>query len=312
MKDRVHVVAAAVFNGAGEVLIARRPGHVHQGGLWEFPGGKLEHGETPEAALRRELEEEVGLTPSKARPLIQIDYDYPDKSVFLDVWRVDAYQGEAHGREGQPLRWVLPDLLRPNEFPAANVPIIAAVRLPQTYLITPEPGDDKRAFLQRLEARLRDGIRLVQLRAKSLDTIAYRALAAEAMALAKDHQAEILLNASPRLALELDADGVHLPSARLMALSSRPLPAHKWLAASCHNADELRHAERIGADFVVVSPVLPTASHGDARPLGFDGLRRLCRRASVPVYALGGLDTSHLDESFRCGAQGIAAIRGLW
>lgn len=307
----VHVVAAAVFNAEGDVLIARRPPHVHQGGLWEFPGGKLEPGETPREALARELEEELGIEVQQARPLIQVQYDYPDKSVFLDVWQVDRFRGTPHGREGQPVEWLPREALTSRAFPAANAPIVTAARLPDTYLITPEPRDEA-AFLEHLEARLAGGIRLVQLRAKTLTEDAYRKLAAEALTLARRQHAILLLNAAPELARALDADGVHLTSARLMALEQRPLPKDKWVAASCHNEEELSHANAIGVDFVVLSPVLATPSHPGAATLGWEGLKRLCRQAQVPAYGLGGLGLEHRDQAFASGAQGVAGISALW
>lgn len=309
---RVHVVAAAIFNARGEVLIARRPAHLHQGGLWEFPGGKVEPGETVERALERELHEELGIEVERARPLIRVPHDYPDKRVLLDVWRVDRFRGEPHGREGQPVAWVAPEALVQYEFPAANLPIVTAVRLRQYYLITGAPAEDPTRFLSVLEASLRAGIRLVQLRAKALSADAFRALVDSALSLCHRYGARLLLNAEPELVDELNADGVHLSSHRLQQLRSRPLGRDKWVAASCHDEAELEHACRIGVDFVVVGPVLPTASHPGAPALGWEGLRRLTEGATVPVYALGGMTPAHLGEAFACGAQGIAAISSLW
>ena len=117
---RVHVAAAVIRGADGRVLIARRPDDKHQGGLWEFPGGKVEEGEVVQAALSRELEEELGIRVSAARPLIQVHHDYPDKHVLLDVWEVSAFTGEPHGAEGQPLAWVAPRDLGQYEFPEAN------------------------------------------------------------------------------------------------------------------------------------------------------------------------------------------------
>lgn len=124
----VHVAVGIVTAETGAVLITRRPEHVHQGGLWEFPGGKVEMGETVAAALGRELYEELGITVQVAEPLLQIRHPYPDKTVLLDVWRVVRYQGQPHGREGQPLAWVSPTELDRFTFPAADEPIIAALR----------------------------------------------------------------------------------------------------------------------------------------------------------------------------------------
>jgi 8-oxo-dGTP diphosphatase len=122
----------------------------------------------------------------------------------------------------------------------------------------------------------------------------------------------VLLNAGPERVVEVCAAGVHLNTQRLMRLSQRPLPAHLRVAASCHNADELHQAMRVGCDFVVLGPVQPTATHPGAAHLGWSGLHALCEVTGVPVYALGGMTEADLDAAWRAGAQGIAAIRGLW
>lgn len=124
---RVHVAVGVVCDGADRILVSRRPQHVHQGGLWEFPGGKVETGETVEQALRRELLEELAIDVRECQPLITIRHDYVDKAVCLDVWWVSAFAGEPHGREGQPWRWVAAAELPSLEFPQANRPILAAI-----------------------------------------------------------------------------------------------------------------------------------------------------------------------------------------
>jgi 8-oxo-dGTP diphosphatase len=309
MSAIVHVVAAVIVNAHDMVLISLRHARAHQGGLWEFPGGKVEPGEDVYTALKRELHEELGIDVEKARPLIRIPHHYPDKAVLLDVWRVTGFTGEPHGREGQPVQWVAPERLPEFEFPAANRPIVTAARLPEYYLITPEPEAD---FMERMEHVFAAGIRLVQLRVKTLDDRAYSELARAVCARAQAHGAQVLLNADPACVAETGAAGVHLSTQRLMRLSQRPLPAHLWVAASCHNADELQQAVRIGCDFVVLGPVQPTASHPDAAHLDWSGLQALCEVTRVPVYALGGLRSTDLDAAWHVGAQGIAAIRGLW
>lgn len=123
----VHVAVGIVRNSAGAVLIARRPDGAHQGGLWEFPGGKVEEDEPVAAALGRELHEELGITVQAAEPWLQVRHAYSDKTVLLDVWRVTAYGGEPHGREGQPLAWAAPAAMTGFTFPAADQPIIAAL-----------------------------------------------------------------------------------------------------------------------------------------------------------------------------------------
>ena len=153
----VHVAVAVIVNEQGEVLIARRPDHLHQGGLWEFPGGKLEPGERVIKALSRELDEELGIAVESASPLIRVHHHYPQRPVLLDVWRVERWRGDAYGREGQPVMWVKSEMLQNYRFPAANIPIVTAVRLPERYLVTPDPGDDFGLFLSRLERCLSAG-----------------------------------------------------------------------------------------------------------------------------------------------------------
>ena len=308
----IHVAAAAVFDISGRVLIARRPAHVHQGGLWEFPGGKLEQGESPCQALERELLEETGIRIGAARRLIQVRHEYPDKSVLLDVWRVDDYAGVPVGREGQPLEWVTLDGLQQFAFPAANIPIIQALQLPDRYLITPEPDSGTSRFLESLAHAIERGISLVQLRAKQQTGENYRQLAAAAAELCRHANVRLLLNCAPHLVPGLGADGVHLTGRRLMALEQRPLESEYLVGASCHNREEVIHAGKLGLDFIVVSPVRETASHPGAPATGLEGLRALCEFAMMPVYALGGMQESDIETVWECGAQGIAAIRGLW
>ncbi len=324
-----HVVVGAIFNGANEILLAFRPPTAPQGGLWEFPGGKVEVGESTQHALARELQEEIGISVVSARPLIRIRHHYHEghsrstdlgKIVLLDVWRVDTFAGEPFGREGQPVEWVAAKDLAQRNYPAANWPIVTAVRLPSRYLITPEPSPNTQEFLYHLERSLRSGIRLVQLRAKTLGETAYTELARRVLPVCHAHQAQLILNAAPALVEEVGADGVHLDSARLMSLHKRPFissgissgRARLWVGASCHNARELIHAGHIGADFAVVSPVRETASHPDAQSLGWTGLRELTALAVIPVYALGGMTQRHVTQAYEHGAQGIAGISSLW
>ncbi len=307
----VHVAVAVVVNERNEVLLALRPEDKHQGGLWEFPGGKVEAGEGVVQALERELLEEVGIGVKQARPLIQIRHHYGDKSVWLDVWRVERFDGEAHGREGQAVEWVAPERLHERRFPAANRAIVTAVQLPDRYLITPEP-DDLDLFMQQLERSLVAGVRLVQLRARSLPAEAYAGLAQRVLARCRHHGARLLLNAEPLLAERLGADGVHLNSSRLMALSERPLASPRLVAASCHNAGELARAQAIGADFALISPVAATATHPGATPLGWSRVGALLESVALPVFALGGVGPGDLATAHRHGAQGVAAIRSLW
>ncbi|MCB1802398.1 MAG: Nudix family hydrolase [Gammaproteobacteria bacterium] len=310
--DVMHVAAAALCAADGRILLTQRPQAAHQGGLWEFPGGKLEAGESVEHALRRELHEELGIDLVRHRPLIRITHHYPDRSVLLDVHRVDAWQGEPHGREGQPLAWALPQQLDDYPMPAADVPIVMALQLPVTYLITPPKLEDETRFLTALEASLAQGVRLVQLRLFDLPQARLRAIGTRVCDLCHASAARVLLNGDLDTLHAIGADGLHLSSRQLQQLEGRPLPAGQLLAASCHNPEDLRKAVAIDADFALLSPVLPTRSHPDAEPLGWVRFKDWVDAASLPVYALGGMSPELLEDAWRHGAQGIAGIRGLW
>lgn len=311
MTERIHVAAGVIVNSAGDILIAKRQDHLHQGGLWEFPGGKLEDSERVDDALKRELREELGINVQALRPLIRVHHDYPDKSVLLDVWRVDAFEGDAHGREGQPVEWVAPGKLGEYSFPAANLPIVHAAQLPDTCLVTPEPVDEQ-LFLSKLQASLSKGIKLVQLRAHSLDDSSYYELARQCLDMCHQYEARLLLNRDVEVMEKLDADGLHLTSSRMLACSERPVSGDKWLSVSCHSEGDIGHAESINADVAVVAPVKSTATHPHVSPMGWQQFQQLAERAVMPVYALGGMELSDMQEAWQNGAQGIAAIRGLW
>jgi 8-oxo-dGTP diphosphatase len=125
-KKRIHVAVGVIQRGE-QIFISKRPDQLHQGGRWEFPGGKVEQGETVLAALGRELMEEVGLRVLKAQPLMQLEYAYPEKTVLLDVWLVEECQGAGEGLEGQQVAWVHYTDLANYQFPDANQPIMEKV-----------------------------------------------------------------------------------------------------------------------------------------------------------------------------------------
>ena len=309
---RVHVAAAVIRDASGKILIARRADTQHQGGLWEFPGGKVEEGEAVPAALARELHEELGIVVSAARPLIKVQHDYPDKQVLLDVWEVSAFTGEPHGAEGQPLAWVTARELGNYEFPAANLSIVAAARLPAEYLITPE-GLETPELLRGIQKAIAGGIKLVQLRAPNGYDPKYRDLAVDAVGLCAG-KAQLMLKGPFEWLGDFPSAGWHITAAQLRKYASagRPLPASRWLAASCHNAEELSLAEQMGVDFVTLSPVQPTQTHPDAVPLGWEQARQLIAGFSKPVFLLGGVGPAERQQAWEAGAQGVAGIRAFW
>lgn len=309
----VHVVAGVIAKN-DQILVARRPQHLHQGGLWEFPGGKVEFGENPEQALHRELSEELGIRVITARPLIRIHHDYPDKKILLDVWQVTDWKGEAQGQEGQAVQWCSRETLATQAFPAANYPILKAVALPIFYLITPEPEkpNDKHFFYQLDRILDRGEVTLLQLRAKRFPDKELCECAERTLKVCEKYQARLLLNATPELAISVGTDGVHLNSEILHATSQRPLAKKLWVAASCHHEKDIDRANQIDCDFIVLSPLRRTKSHPETVPLGWQRFFNLTEHAQCPVFALGGMQTNELTQVFSHGGHGIAAIRALW
>lgn len=312
----VHVAVAVIEkntgeNNAGEILIAKRPDHLHMGGFWEFPGGKVETGETVLQALQREIREEVALDVHTALPLLKIPFQYPDKCVLLDVWCVTEFSGVAKSCEGQQVLWVPRTAMHQYEFPVANRAILTALQLPECLLITGN-FSDARECLQRTEKAVENaGVRAVMLRAHHLDAVAYRQLANAMVQLCHQRGVRLLLNTDTAGFFE-QADGLHLTAERLLACKKRPISAHKLLGASCHNRAEIECALALGVDYLTLSPVLPTLSHPEQPALGWEGLQDLLQYCPIPVYALGGLDASCLPQVKTLGALGIAGISAWW
>jgi len=282
-------------------------------GLWEFPGGKREPGESSEQALARELHEELGIEAQVGDWLMEVPQRYPDKRLRLEVRWIDAWKGRVRGREGQALAWVAPEQLTRYSMPPADVPVVAALRQPDRYLVTPQPGSagETGEWLDRLGMAIDAGVQQVQLRLLDIDRSCKEQLLQQVNDRYGRHRVQWLLNRDIEMARTLDM-GVHLGSEQLAQLEARPLPAHVLVGASCHSLDELRHAQRLQCDFAVLGPVLPTATHPQAEPIGWEGFERLREAVSLPIYAIGGLGPAQLQTARRHGAQGVAAIRALW
>lgn len=311
-KRSIHVVAGVITDARGRILLNRRTENSDMAGLWEFPGGKREPGESSEQALVRELREELGIEAEIGEWIMDVPQLYPDKRLRLEVRRVSSWKGSPRGREGQAITWVAPDKLARYSMPPADLPVVAALRHPDRYLITPEPEADHAqahaAWQQRLAQALATGVQRAQLRTPA--SPARVALAEQAIA-AHGSGVQWLLNRDIDLARRLGV-GVHLGSEQVLQLDARPLPVGQLVAASCHDLAQLHAAQRLGCDFAVLGPVQPSASHPGAPALGWDAFEQLREQVSLPIYALGGLHPDDLAEARRHGAQGIAAIRALW
>ncbi|MCK4675132.1 MAG: Nudix family hydrolase [Gammaproteobacteria bacterium] len=317
MSDIIHVAVAVIVNESNEVCISLRHKDSHQGGLWEFPGGKIEKDETVEQALFREVKEELNMDIEESRPLITIKHNYQDKKVCLHVNRVTSYRGKAIGVEGQRVKWVPVNQISSYEFPAANLSIIKAVQLPEKYLITGKfiDNDD---FINKLKNALNNEIKLVQLRLKNnslKDLNQLQTLVEQTAVLCKQAGAKLMLNLSNDSLDQIDLSkiefaGFHADSKTLQALSQRP--GVRLFSASCHNKEEMLKAKQLNSDFMVLSPVQKTASHPEMQAMGWLQFSSLIENVSIPVYALGGVSEKDIKTAWLSGAQGVAAISAFW
>ncbi len=313
MKKIVDVAAAILLRDGqegAEFLLALRPQGKAYAGYWEFPGGKVEPGETLRQALVREIEEELGVVIDRAWPWLSCEFTYPHASVRLKFFRVTSWHGEIVALEHSGIVWMkIGDSAPVAPLLPANGPILRALELPSIYALTHAAGNSIESELAKLETALAGGLRLIQVRDKTLSAAQRLRLALGVMALARDYgDAVVLVNDDEELARATGAHGLHLSSGRLMQLRQRPPFAR--VAASCHRAEELAHAATLGLDFAVLGPVLPTPTHPEASGMGWDDFAHLIERSPLPVFALGGMQLESLETAREKGAHGIALMRG--
>ena len=306
----VRVAAAVILRPDGQVLLAQRPAGKAYAGYWEFPGGKLEPGETPRHALDRELREELGLAVRRAAPWIVQRYRYPHAHVELHFFRVFEWEGEPVGHDGQAFAWQQPGRFDVEPLLPANTLVLRALLLPPVYGITMAGELGEQAFLARAKAALDGGLRLIQLREKDWPEESQRALADALIALARPYDAKVLLNGDAQRARAWGCDGVHWTSPTLEAATARP--DGMLCAASCHARADIERAGALGLDFAVLGPVLPTPSHPHAQTLGWEGFAAIAEEAPLPIFALGGLAHGDLAVAIAHGAHGVALRRGAW
>jgi len=309
----VEVAAAVMLRADGaEFLLAQRPEGKVYAGYWEFPGGKVEPGESVRQALVRELQEELGITVTACSPWLTRQFTYPHATVRLHFWRVTAWSGEIGITA--PLEHAAVDWQKCGKNATvspilpANDPILKALALPTRMAITRAEIDGTERQLEALEEALKTGLWLVQVRDKSWPQANRLWLAEAVTRLAHEYKALVLINDDEEIARRVGADGLHLSSVRLAACSARP--DFNWVGASCHTASEIALAGELGLDYALLGPVLPTPTHPEATGLGWQGFSAQAAGNTLPVFALGGLSPDKLTEAQNHGAHGIALMRG--
>lgn len=304
-------VSVAVFQRPdGSVLLAKRPASKVYAGFWEFPGGKVERGESLKQALVREVREELGVEVEIAYPWITQVFTYPHATVRLHFFRVPVWRGEPEAIEHEGLTWQHPAAVSVAPLLPANGPVLRGLQIPAEYAISQASALGTEAFLERLDARLSAGLKLIQVREPGWTREALAELVGQVIRRARPCGALVLVNNDVAVAHQSGADGVHLTSMQLRSRKERPDLA--WVGASCHNAEELALAAELGADFAVLGPVNSTPGHPDSPPIGWAGFRSLTQGLSLPVYALGGMVREDVGQAWEHGAQGIAMMRGAW
>jgi 8-oxo-dGTP diphosphatase len=304
------VAAAVIERPDGCFLLGQRAPGTFYPGYWEFPGGKVEPGETPLAALVRELHEELGIEVLRADPWLRREHRYEHAHVRLNFFRVRAWRGEICDHVHSALAWQRPGAIDVAPLLPANAPVLAALALPEFYAITDAATMGVDAQLRALARQLNAGLKLVQIREPGLEPAQRAAFAGTAVALCHRFDARVLVNGDPLLAQSTGADGVHLPARQLATLTARP--DFPLVAASCHTPQELERAACIGCDFVVYGSVRATTSHPQQTGLGWTEFAAQIGVPPAPAFALGGLVRADLDIARVAGAHGIAAIRAAW
>lgn len=306
----VNVAVAVVQRSDGRVLLAERPAHKVSGGFWEFPGGKFNAGENPEQALARELHEEIGIELDTAHRWLTYEHRYPDKIVRLHFFRVTSWHGTPRGNEGQRVSWEDPFAPSVSPLLPANDKVLRALRLAPVYAITDAGKYGVGEFLRRLDRAFEAGLRMVLVRERAMAPEQLAQFARQAIARARRYEADVLIEGNESLARKVGADGMHSQASDLARMAARP--AVRLWTVSCHNPAELAQAARFGADFVLLSPVLPTPSHPDRPGMGWQRFAEIVRDYPLPVYALGGMTLDALDSAVRHGAHGIAIHAAMW
>ncbi|NUF36726.1 NUDIX domain-containing protein [Acinetobacter lactucae] len=293
-------VAIAILIHRGKILVGWRQEEQHQGGKHEFPGGKVEQGETPEEACRREIYEEVGIGLKDWHQFDYIHHEYDDIIVNLHLFH-SYVPDELLNLIHQPWAWYTREQLLHLNFPKANKDIIKRLYWPHFIKISP------------MLAPVENNDTLVYWRSEK-DSFDQADL--EKLALLETNQlSKLIVNVDVwhKLKLELKSHikTVHLKQSQLMSLHKGDLEVGVRFIAACHDAVSLKQAQQVGCDAVFISPVKPTTTHPEAIALGWERFSDLAQNSQIPVFALGGVHPDDLATAQQHGAYGLAGIRNF-
>lgn len=309
MTARITDVAVAIFlKPDGSFLLASRPDGKPYPGYWEFPGGKIEAGETVRDALVRELIEELNVSITQTFPWFTFLMRYTHATVRLHCWRVLAWAGEMHGMEGQQFAWQTIDAIKVSPTLPGCVPIFKALALPVTYWVTNAAEMGEERYL----AALRGALTLptaIQVRERQMSPENLESFACRVVEIARGSGSKVLVNSDIELARRVGADGVHLTALQVSTIQRRPdLP---WVGASAHGRAELDAAATLGCDFAVLGPVNATQTHPGMKGIGWTRFAADVLDSPIPAFAIGGLTPLEADLAIAHGAHGLAMQRAF-
>ncbi|MDY3331343.1 MAG: Nudix family hydrolase [Pelistega sp.] len=315
-KPFIRVAVGVVINSAGQVLLAQRPEDKAWAGWWEFPGGKIEDGESVHQALARELKEELDIEITSSTPWVHFTYEYPKTVVELSFCRVYDWKGEVHGLEKQAFAWTDPTKAHElGEVLPASVEPLKWLALPESYAISHfQNADHQDEYWQKFEQLLAQGVRLFQFRepnwSEGVGHSSLKTLFEKMLAKCHEHGAKLLINSAHPRAWWALADGVQLRAQDAVQLDERPIPSDKLMGVSCHHLADILYANHLQADFMVLGHVEATPSHPNEAPLGWEQFQQFAQEAGRPVFPIGGQSLTKLPQARKYGAHGIAFIRG--
>jgi len=316
----IHVVAGIIRHpkNSSRVFFTRRKKGQHLENLWEFPGGKVEAGESRFHALQRELTEETSIQVHSALPFHSLIHHYKDKVIYLDVWEVKKFSGYAHGREGQESTWLMQQEIPQYPFPEADLPVLKALSLPSTIVITPEftepEADSMLLHFTRLMRQHR--YRLILFRSHLLDDKQYLDIAIKLKQICALNNAELIISRP-----ELNSLGSvlfesfkrwHIDSALLSSLHSNDIDESIILSTTCHNKTQLEMAEKFNCDFALLPIFKGISKNRGPVDQGWFRFNKITQQCRIPVFAFGGLQRKDLTLARYQGAIGVAGTSDCW